>query len=123
LRRPRDPQPVRGGLLGVSHQYRGEPATLDHGSGHACREHPARSRLVNRAPTFADLARSTPRQLEGIFREGATPSPDALAGSLWRGYNVGWPPAVLRIRKLIQGFFRGGAGAAGYETTLTRNGP
>ena len=77
---------------------------------------------MNRAPTFADLARSSPRQLEGVFREGAAPSPDALAGSLWRGYNVGWPTAVLRIRKFIKGFFRGGHGVEGYNIPVKQNG-
>ena len=72
--------------------------------------------------TFVDLARSDAKRLEGIVREGATPSADALAGSLWRGYNVGWPTAVLRIRKFIKGFFRGGDGVEGYNIPVQQNG-
>jgi hypothetical protein len=77
---------------------------------------------VKGALTFVDLARSDPKRLEGILREGDTPSPDALADSLWRGYNVGWPTMVLRIRKFIKGFFRVDRGVEGYNIPVRQNG-
>lgn len=78
-------------------------------------------------PTFDALARASWRELEALLRRGATPDPRALAGSRWRGCNVGVRMRLLGLRKFVKGFTvdpeaASGATVEGYNVRVRQNG-
>jgi hypothetical protein len=52
-----------------------------------------------------DLAYLSKTELEAMLRAGATPEWEALQGWIFRGWNVGFMPHVLRIKKFAKLFF------------------
>jgi hypothetical protein len=71
---------------------------------------------------FRRLARRSPADLERLFAGGVAPSPSALVGSPYLGYNrPAWAEA-LRIRTFLKGFDPAGDSARG-NAVLGHNSP
>ncbi len=71
---------------------------------------------------FDDLAHSSNRDLEIMFRSAASVAPDMLAGAEWRGYNMSAFTRLLGIQKFVKGFFTAGDRVEGYNIPAVQNG-
>ena len=62
--------------------------------------------MAHPSAAYRALARRSRSELERVLVRGETPSPDALTGWEYGGWNRPPHMAVLGIRKFIKGFFR-----------------
>lgn len=69
-----------------------------------------------------DLAYLSKAELEKVLVAGTTPEWEALAGSVFRGWNVGLMPHVLRIKKFAKGFFEKDGKRMGYNCPVRQGG-
>ena len=75
-----------------------------------------------KATRYEELARSSNYDLEKIFDLGTAPSPEALVGYEWRGYNVALLARVLGLQKFIKGLFLLNERIEGYNIPVQQNG-
>lgn len=71
---------------------------------------------------YRKLAHSSNADLEAVFRAGTQPSPDALAGYEFRGFNTPFFAKLLGIQKFVKGFFKESGAVEGYNIPVQQNG-
>ena len=71
--------------------------------------------------TLRDLARLSVKELEEIFKKGATPAPEKLVGWEFKGYNVPFFAKLLGIKKFKKGFYQRGDEFRGYNIPIYQN--
>jgi hypothetical protein len=74
------------------------------------------------ARQYHELAHLSNRELEAVFCAAMGPTPDALAGYEWRGYNISAFTRLLGIQKFIKGFLTLDDRIEGYNVAVQQNG-
>ena len=77
---------------------------------------------IEEALRYEDLAVSSNRSLEEIFRSAPAPAPETLTGYEWRGYNISAIAKLLGIQKFIKGFWLLNGVVEGYNVAVEQNG-
>lgn len=76
---------------------------------------------MSAGPGLRRLAAASRDELEALLRGGAAPTPEALAGFEFRGWNHPFFASVLGIRKFVKGFFLAD-GLEGYNIPVRQDG-